>query len=389
VLKVAIKIDWKEKSNKVLINFEDLFLFFNELVLDSRGNFLDPIERKFGIIDCLYGNHLYDIVIGDKIKITVKIPFNEYPEAHHQQEYFINKSKKYRDIYPRVFKDFPDSLQIREAILNSGILFKYYQDGFDKILEELKDINFLEGDLPIALAFDTSTYRNQVFSQLYLYLMNNYRLSPKSINFLLSEGVKAELMNFEDKYRQKDINNLKTVGKYPQIIDRFINQNMLEARLIHSGHTDYLKSRKFTNTKQIPEGYARDQDTRIIRGLAKYVEKNNIKLHLFSHDKDFNDRAQGFPNVKSHILEKNLPLRNLGSNFECSWEIFFRLLYNLSILFGAIILRVKNKHEIIIFGIWVGKSASDWENERLLIYSENSILKNIKKELNLLYNVIL
>jgi len=246
----------------------------------------------------------------------------------------------------------------------------------------------LEGDLPVALAFDTNLYYNLFFDQLTNLLRKRYGSPPYMINFLCSTGVKKELTRYELKYKSNDIEEIKQFCKNPEVIDNFFNQNKLKSRLWHLGHVDYLDSIDSTQSKIVDVDKTietDDMDCKILEGLVEYINQQNIKLYLYSQDSDFISRAKGNRNVIPTYLDK-IPYHKLNSQLSCEWEQLVKLLYILSITFGAIQLDFED-NVVIIYGIWKGKKYHHWLDKSIKIVSKDNIITNIQRDLHILKNI--
>ena len=356
-------------ENNILLDSSEFVMFFNELFLDAK--------HHLTIKDALYGLGLFDIKISDQIEIEVVIDLDQIKQS-------------YRNIPINVQKEFPNKSRFFEIFLKSGLFFnKYYRDYFDRILRNMDQVNPLNGDLPIAISFDTNLYFNQFFSQMYPMLLERYGAPRFPIKFLMSEGVKKELTRYEKKYKQYNIDELKNVVKYPSIIEDFFNQSTLNSRLWHLGHSDFLKCIDNVNYKLVDEDISvnhNDMDNKIINGLLKEIKQQNIKLYILSQDSDFIARSRGNKNLVTKFFDK-IPYSKLKQLYSISWEKFVRFIYTLSVTFGAIILEFKGKPIIVIQGIWRGKKLFHWENETMKVCSTNNLLSKIEKDLTILRNI--
>ena len=353
-------MDLNNKRNQTTIRNDQMVLLFNELHFNSITN--------FDIIDCLYGFNLFSIKIDKKIQVKVNIYFDEIPPEHSKKEYFndISLEKNLDNISSNILKEFPSLNQFRQALYRTGIYFERQdQEFFEEILKEIINNNVIKGDLPITFAFDTSTYRNHIFTHLYRLYNLKYNRKINNLNFFISDGVFKELKGFEAKYNPSQISRLKKIVEYPYLIDNFGNQNTLYSRILHAAHVDFLKTIKFVNAKWVEtEKEGNDDDSQIIMKLANEAATQNVKLYLFTHDSDFECRADGYRNVHCKFLEYPY-YKIIGNQFSIDWYYLARIFYELAILFGAIIIKVPNGNNIFIFGIWRGKRTEDWENERV------------------------
>lgn len=361
-----------KKRNQGIPNLKlssnELTMLLNELYLDSNTNFT--------IVDCLYGLNLVKIYISNCIEIELGITLNDIRDA-------------YNKVPTDLREEYPSKSRFFEIFTKSGFYFETYQKEFEELITELEKINILEGDTPIAIGFDTCLYYDQFFTQLSRLLELRYRKPKYPIYFLLSEGVKNELIAYEDKYKVNDIEELKDNSAYPEMIEEFFNQNKFKARIKHLGHMDFLKCDENVYSKIVEEERSisrRDMDSRIIQGLINEIRQQNLKLYLFSQDSDFIARARGNRNLIARHLEK-IPQSKLKKKYKCSWEDFNRFLYTLAITFGTIKLEFSNNFTIDFYGIWRGKKLNDWERENLKIFTSNPIIERIDKDLAILINI--
>ncbi|MHA1755979.1 MAG: hypothetical protein ACTSVV_04355 [Promethearchaeota archaeon] len=362
-------------SNKNVSNdYTQLILGTDELIMLLNELYSNNI-KKFSIIDCLYGFNLFSIRVNEKIFVKFKININDI------------KIKLKKILFLK--GEFPNASMIMDILIRAGFYFNLYKNKFETILNKIENINILEGDFPIAIAFDTNLYVDQYFTQFLKLLKKRYHKPRFPIYFLLSEGVKKELMTFKNKYKNDEIQKLKTLCANPKMVEEFYNQNKLKARIKHMGYVDFLKCNENVYSKIILEDESVDKknmDSRIIHGFLNEIREQNIKLYLLSQDSDFISRARGNRNLIAIHLER-IPLSQLKDEFICSWEDFGRFLYNLAIIFGAINLKLENNHNIEIYGIWRGKKFNNWDKEELKIISLKSLLVNVKKDLDILRTI--
>ncbi len=355
-------------KNSAILSIQQSILLLNELFLDAKTVFV--------IKDCLYGLELMEIELSENIDINIWIKPKDIEDANNI-------------IIPKYSFEFPNKINYFNVFLRSGFFFKnYYQKFFEKCINENEDTNLLEGDLPVALAFDTNLYYNLFFDQLTGLLRKRYGSPPYLINFLCSTGVKKELTGYEWKYKSNDIEEIKHVCKEPDVIDNFLNQNKLKSRLWHLGHVDYLDSIDSTQSKIVDIDKTietDDMDCKILEGLVEYINQQNIKLYLYSQDSDFISRAKGNRNVIPIFLDK-IPFHKLNSRLSCEWEQLVKLLYILSITFGAIRLEFEDT-DLILNGIWKGKKYHHWLDKSIKIVSKDNIITNIQKDLQILKNI--
>jgi len=356
----------KNENETIILNLDEVIVLLNELYLESK--------KDFEIVDCLYGETLLNVQLSEEVKINQLTSVYELNKKHHL-------------IPPEIRGEFPNKHKYFNVFVRSGFFFDaYYKKYFQTILDKINETNHLEGDLPIAIAFDTNLYFKQFFSHVEE-LLKHKRGSP--VYFLLSEGVKKELTAYERKYKPKDIELLKDNAQYAEIIEEFFNQNKLDSRLWHHGHGDFLKCVDQPHTKIVDIDKtitSDDMDSKILEGLIQEINQQNIKLYIFSLDSDFISRAKGNRNVYPVFLD-NIPLDKLQKTLKCDWHRLIQTIYNLAITFGAITLRFKDKSEFIIYGIWRGKKYHHWSSESVKIRSTDSIIKSIQTDLRILENM--
>ncbi|MEJ2294146.1 MAG: hypothetical protein P8Y23_05200 [Candidatus Lokiarchaeota archaeon] len=356
------------EQQNLILGSHKLKMLLNELFIDS--------STKFSIFDCLYGLKLFEVNIGDKIEITIHTRLNDIQE-------------QFRAIPNQLIEEYPTRADYFEIFVKSGFYFKDYENKFDVTLNKIEAINVLEGDMLSALAFDTNLYYDQIFTQFSKMLRKRYKIPKYPINFLVSEGVRKELLTYEAKYKNEDIEDLKGKCADPDLIEDFWNQNKLNARIKHLAHTDYLKCFDSVYSKLVQEDTTienADMDTKIIEGLAKEIRQQRIKLYLFSQDKDFISRARGIRNIIPIYLEK-IPFSKLKDKITCGWGKFSRFLYILAITFGVITLQFGENENMQLYGIWRGKGLNDWENENVKLSSNNPILKKVEKDYSILKSI--
>lgn len=356
------------KENNATLSIQQSMLLLNELYLDAK--------TKFVMKDALYGLELMEVELSEKVDINIWVKPKDIEEA-------------YNKIVPKYAYEFPNKFDYFDIFLRSGFFFNnYYQKFFENSINANEDTNLLEGDLPVALAFDTNLYYNLFFDQLTELLRKRYGSPPYLINFLCSTGVKKELTGYEWKYKSNDIEEIKQISKDPDVIDNFLNQNKLRSRLWHLGHVDYLDSIDSTQSKIVDMDKTietDDMDSKILEGLVEYINQQNIKLYLYSQDSDFISRAKGNRNVIPIYLDK-IPFHKLNSRLSCEWEQFAKLLYVISITFGAIRLEFEDS-ALSTFGIWKGKKYHHWLDKSIKIVSKDNIITNIQKDLQILENI--
>ncbi|MBN1800385.1 MAG: hypothetical protein JW891_02710 [Candidatus Lokiarchaeota archaeon] len=382
-----------ENKNKKYIDLEvdKLVVFLNELYSHNL--------RTFHVVDCYYGINLLrvDLELGkDEINLRFENSLRSLPDKKGQKKCLEDLRRNVSNIPGIVFKEIPYKNQFLDAIRKSGVFFnETCMEQFKQKLDQIVNSNPIRGDRYKVFSFDTCTFSNQTFSHLYKYYTSHpiYGNKINRLDFLVSKGVIDELSDFENKYGNKEFHDfldyLTKIASFPKIVEQFKNQSTLQARLTKLGRCDYLKTKSLANVREIEIGGEESlhMDSRIISGLQTEVQRlNNIDLYLCSHDDNFYGRATGFAGVSPHLfLYKNV-LHKKEQNFsiKTSWDTFSRILYYLAVTFGAIILNVDSKDKFVLFGTWPGHKTQDWQRERTRIYSENSILKNMVRDMKII-----
>ena len=355
-------------ESSIVMSSGELIALLNSLYLKSKTD--------FKVIDCLYGLKLIDVEISDEIRIKLMTSLQNLQSEYNRLPHTINS-------------EFPDKLDYFNVFVYAGLFFDRHKHHFKKIFEEIKNRDYLKGEHPIAIAFDTNLYYEQMFSHLSRYIRLKYDNFGHPLNFLISEGVRKELMNYEDKYNRRDLEELKNYANYPQIVEQFNNQNKFFARKKHLAHIDFLKNSIAPFSKEVKEDStypSEDMDTKIIMGLINEARSQEIKLYLFSQDSNFFGRTRSIKNLEGIFLEKNR-FRYLDFKFNCSWELFCRLIYYFAIIFGAIILKFQNGSQMVIHGIWKGKRVEDWEAENVKIFASKAFTDDFGKDIFILNNL--
>ncbi len=386
-----MKFNMNEKfkfKSYIDLSVDELIILLNELYSNNL--------RTFNLVDCIYGFNLCKINI-EMGKNSVIINFGnilkKIPRMGRQKEFFENHCA----IDPTIPDNFflfaiPHKTKFLDAFRKAGVFFSETNEKeFDRLLNEIVDTNPINGDLYKIISFDTCTYSNQTFSHLYKYYKNNNKFTKKinKLDFLVSRGVVNEMSEYENKYSNNVIEYLKKTALYPNIVDKFRFQSTLQARLTKLAHCDYLKCKALANVKTVDldDNAALHNDTRIISGLASEIARfGNLHLSLYSHDENFYGRASGLTSVKCMKLNYKQISHNDESNYEisCDWDEFERILYYLSVTFGAIILNINDKEKFVLFGIWPRQKTEDWQNEKLRIYSHNPILQRMSSDFRII-----
>ncbi|MFX1258924.1 MAG: hypothetical protein ACFFAN_13785 [Promethearchaeota archaeon] len=411
-----LKFSMNEKSRyKKYVNLSsnELILLLNELYLN---NF-----RKFKIIDCLYGFNLSEIIFSEengKVNINLGDLLNNFPSNEEKKKQFFQErlkgrltkeerkafednpyaflydNKTFFGIRKEFFEEIPNKSEFKNIIRKIGLFFKDdYVNNFKPILRDFINWNPMSNDPPIVFAFDTSTYMNQTYTNLLMNIKNDDVLKRRitKLDFFVSKGVRNELKMFEDLYDQRQYrdyqNYFKKVAIYPNIVNEFWRQSTLKVRNRFLGHEDFTKCLETTNYKLIDEGISEDPDLRILIGLDNEISKNLKNLYIFTHDEKFLTRTTGgFTLFKCQRLFNAKIDDNTFSEFSCDWRDLISYIYFLSIIFGAIIINLNEEINLVLFGIWRGKSTEDWNKSRVRLYTSNSILSGISKDLKILRN---
>lgn len=265
-----------------------------------------------------------------------------------------------------VYREIPEYFDVREALIQSGVLTYANLPELMAKLHRLSERDYFAGDRPIYLALDTNLLRDRFYTTQ----QNWLKMLPRNkIGFCLSPYIKFELNFTRAKYREKHLEKLKKAlanGRFEKYIGKFINQNCLEERQRRLGFMEFKKIHRLQWLIELPtldeDELQESGDNNILLSYQQAVEERNLDIFLLSRDNDFIAQGEGIAGIHPFLLET--PQLNSPQLEVASWFSLAQLLYCLAILYGVIELS-GNGSNIVLAGIWGGKQMSDWKAERL------------------------
>jgi len=282
----------------------------------------------------------------------------------------------HRNLLPNFIPKFE---HLRNCLIASGMWKPKGWDDLIKTLNENESRDFLKGERPVSIGFDTNCFRNRIHSNL----EREIKRYNTKFGFILSKVVQSELRP-DKKINNRDVNFFKTIlPKRSNFISEFWNQDTLEARRKSLGLREFNKIYKNATTKMNDRLKIRrdSKDIQIIKDLKQQAHEMNHDLIFITSDKQFlrHAREPGIMGIEVGIP----PLDDMPLKFKFTWEQLCDFLYLLSIYEGIIGLNaVKGLH---VLGIWRGKSIDEWDRGTIKIRLKNQqIAEAVKIQLGIL-----
>ena len=101
---------------------------------------------------------------------------------------------------------------------------------------------------------------------------------------------------------------------------------------------------------------------------AQFAATAGRKVVVLSSDNEFILRCGGRPNLIPQLVRYRL---EIDEAYKADWEAVSWLLYHLAVVYGRLDLRADDS-TVRLYGVWQGKGAPDWDDERLKITVEPS-----------------
>lgn len=261
-----------------------------------------------------------------------------------------------------VRSQFPKYKDIISALYQSGILLPSGRDSLEDTIRWAKSRPVTKGGDIFYLAFDTSTVRDRFFSNY----LREY-IDSTNVDFILTETVREELANRDDKIQKGLLRDLKQViGNQADFC--FRNQNQLEDRQRYVGYSEYNLIRSLTGCDQLPDAHAhshRSMDEEIIDAYSQFAAMGR-KVVLISRDNEMIRMSTGLNNVIPILIEQD-PFPRMNSEIQVSWESLLSFFSLLGILGGSLELKISDKKLAEIHGVWSYKDALEWEKEMVMV----------------------
>ncbi len=267
-----------------------------------------------------------------------------------------------------------------EGIDQSTIECAFYASGIVKplgwtaLLEEIDEIrsrNFLQGDRPRRIVFDTVALNRRYYSVLENQLSSMFGTRAPvgwGVSYLTTTGILRELAKYDWKYRQEQLVKLSEELQVDWFDWKgFTNQLMSRDRVFRLGD---VEGKKMCNNGRCVRASSAVGDDEIIKSLEKHSRYNREEMLAVSEDSDFVSKCKSFEINALRLDRGRLP----SGPIKARWIEVCDLLYVLSVTLGAIRLKWDDANWLLIEGIWRGKKEESWNQEHVRLSTENKEL---------------
>jgi hypothetical protein len=285
--------------------------------------------------------------IGDLVRITL----GEYDGCTVEfitdnEEYATARQDVGRNYPEKVYEDLPDANDYIEAIVASGIIPIANREEVAKFLQRYGNPDLMAGHKPVVAGFDTNLMPWRIGRLLGL------REPDEGLGyvngFVLATGVRDEL-DWEYKCHDTD----PFVKAFGDAYEEYWNQSLGAARIGRLGLQTY---REIRDIQQAEEIICEEDDDQIVSAYEQFDQQRRNQVMLFSNDRNFIESAQAHRLLGQRIeFPSELPRKTTAT-----WRELELLVYFFAIAFGII-----EVPSVTIHGIWRGKDALDWQNERI------------------------
>jgi hypothetical protein len=269
------------------------------------------------------------------------------------------------DTAAQVMAEVPDHNRLCEAFRIAGIVPPENLGELERVLEQARQSNPARGGDIYYFAFDNNALRNRLYS---LYLKPAQRGRPEP-NMLLSRAVYDELDLCKGKILSRFLKAFDSAFPSLGVRQLFGNQNRLEDRLRLLARREWDKILQSSAYDVVKAGRKSDPDGPIIRSYAQFAATAGRKVVVLSSDNEFILRCGGRPNLIPQLVRYRL---EIDEAYKADWEAVSWLLYHLAVVYGRLDLRRADGVTVRVYGVWQGKGAPDWDDERLKITVEPS-----------------
>lgn len=269
------------------------------------------------------------------------------------------------DTAAQVMAEVPDHNRLCEAFRIAGIVPPENLSELEQVLKQARQSNPARGGDIYYFAFDNNALRNRLYS---LYLKPAQRGRPEP-NMLLSRAVYDELDLCKGKILSRFLKAFDSAFPSLGVRQLFGNQNRLEDRLRLLARREWDKILQSSAYDVVKAGRKSDPDGPIIRSYAQFAATAGRKVVVLSSDNEFILRCGGRPNLIPQLVRYRL---EIDEAYKADWEAVSWLLYHLAVVYGRLDLRRADGVIVRLYGVWQGKGAPDWDNERLKITVEPS-----------------
>jgi len=269
------------------------------------------------------------------------------------------------DTAAQVMAEVPDHNRLCEAFRIAGIVPPENLSELEQVLKQARASNPARGGDIYYFAFDNNALRNRLYS---LYLKPAQRGRPEP-NMLLSRAVYDELDLCKGKILSRFLKAFDSAFPSLGVRQLFGNQNRLEDRLRLLARREWDKILQSSAYDVVKAGRKSDPDGPIIRSYAQFAATAGRKVVVLSSDNEFILRCGGRPNLIPQLVRYRL---EIDEAYKADWEAVSWLLYHLAVVYGRLDLRRADGVTVRLYGVWQGKGAPDWDDERLKITVEPS-----------------
>jgi len=372
-----------EKSNRMGTLSKDIFLTLDQLIIIV--NELGALDTKEYMIEASpLGCEIF------KMKKSGNFEVMRGPDI-----------SKMKSAPPRsIEKEFEISEYWYDLCKISGLVRPENTAEIEEQLQVLYNFNPLNGDLPPTICMDSNLFRYRLYTCFLQGALK--KLRNHKIGFLLSEKVGDELANFDRKFRKEDIagyaayledncasNSQSSKAWHLKTCEKMFNQLEHEQRLRRIGFDEYNKVKKreqYGTVISKKEGNSPDME--IISNLREHVRNNNIRSLFLSEDRDAIARAMGNANILTLLVKYPSP-NSLNNSLRVDSYSISNLLFTSAIYFGGILVHMRTASNALeplfmLQGIWSGKTADEWTNEKVKVWGNPQFLERVAKFVDIL-----
>jgi len=300
---------------------------------------------------------LFSVSFGENCELDI-VPEREYQELRKDFLWYNAGSIPEREI--------PSGTDFRTCLYASSVLQSESRIELEDIIEEGVSRNLLKGKKPLFVGYDTNALSSRINIAVEEIISLKSRGKKPQIGYCLSGAVREELHAILDcKYKQNEIEQLKMLGM--DFAWNFLNQPPKQSRMAYLGAVEFKQIISNPNCELInSEGRG---DEAIVNSYKKYEENHAVELVLITGDNNFSSRAQS---NRLQTLCMKIPGALKGSKpLYCSYKNLVELIFCTAVIFGYI-----NMGGVEVYGVWKGKSADDWDEQRVNIEIANPQVKD-------------
>jgi hypothetical protein len=275
------------------------------------------------------------------------------------------------------------------CLVQSGDAFENYQEVIN-IVNGALDRSPLKGDRTLFFAFDTNSLIDRVYSN---FLRNIISEKIQEVGFVIAEEVRNEL-SFHGKYSESESREIISIEGFKRI-DGFekdiIGQNRRIDRTKRIGYLELLTLQSDIRLENIiikgkdgMQGETIKTDQKILHSYGRFAMEKQADVLLLTGDDTVIGGGKGLPGMRICPLIRRRSYTVPGG---CEFDVLCNLLYILALTFLIIDIRVGHNDIARIFGLWEGKQEEDWLDERVLMLSEHSTVKDTKTDIDILKGI--